>query len=150
MFFNGVIYPLVTSPAPVGTARADGGTIATLGEGAATYCFDGYVADWAVWTRGLTQLEIALVHVLGPLAVPNGLAIYWPFPSAAASAVDYSGNGRDGTISNALVGPDHDAIARVVPLTSGGPIIPATARFDVKGVSYDPATARLTFNVQEF
>jgi hypothetical protein len=133
-----------------GTVRADNVAIYIGAASDGTLTFDGLIADVACWNRILTAQELALVHYRGPLAVPSGLQLYLPFPSSGASGTDYSGNGRNATLSNVTVGDDFPGVSYVITPAAGGKLVHPASRFEIKGTSYDPQLARYTLRFEEY
>lgn len=149
LYVDGALSPNVTSPVPVGAPRADGGVLYVGSEPGGLLTLDGLLADFAVWNRVLSAREHALVHYLGPLAVPTNLMLYWPMD---VDATDYSGNlpALNGTLVNTVASLDNPVrrstqLSYILP----APLVPATVPFSVRSVKYDPATARLTYRIEE-
>lgn len=67
--------------------------------------YDGTIAQVAMWSRILDADEAQLALMRSPLAVPNGLEVYWPMDGIIGGTVrDYSGKGRNGSVSGAVLG----------------------------------------------
>jgi hypothetical protein len=92
---------LTETQTPNGTDGTDNTTYRVGTENAANKSFNGRLGEHAFWTSILTAAEASAVLTLGPMAVP-GMYLYWPMD--LATGTDFSGNGRDGTITGAIAG----------------------------------------------
>ena len=107
IYLNGSSVSLTESFAPSGTPAADGGFLRVGNNLGFTEGFDGLLADLARWPRLLSARDVLECHLRGPRALPYPTDLWWRFPDSVASAYDFSGTGRDGTITGAVVGADH-------------------------------------------
>jgi hypothetical protein len=104
-YINGAVSALSTDTNGSGTELSDNATVRIGNNSVLTRTFDGLIGEAAIWTRVLTAAEAAAVYMLGVLAVPDGLFLYWPMDNTGtAHATDLSGNGRGGTVTGAAVG----------------------------------------------
>ena len=98
-----------------GGIESDAAEIAYLGNrGAADWTFNGLIEHVSVWDNALTvtQLDALRLRPYAPLhrfATAAGTLInlkgYWPLTeSAAATCLDHSGNGSNGTVTGTTVG----------------------------------------------
>jgi hypothetical protein len=95
---------LTETSTPSGSEVSDGDTFET-GSLGGLFAYDGLIGEVAVWAnRILTAEEVAAIFHLGVQAVA-GAHLYWPMDdTGTAHATDFSGNGRNGTITEAVVG----------------------------------------------
>jgi hypothetical protein len=109
LYINGAAVSRTTIATPNGTIATEPRVIYGGNDPAVIAAFAGRLGEWAVWNRILSAPEIAAVYLLGVLAVPNGLTIYWPMSGSVANAVDFSGNARHGTLTGTALAADPPA-----------------------------------------
>jgi hypothetical protein len=98
--------------APTGTIRANNETLRIGCNQAGAQAWNGKIGEVAIWSSfALTDATAASIFTLGALAPyvdTTGFGapyLYWPMDSTgAAHALDFSGQGRNGTISGAIEG----------------------------------------------
>lgn len=126
LYINTASQSLTTVASPDGIAGADEQDLYLGNRSGSDRTWDGFLGEFAWWNVILTANEIAIIHHLGPLAVPNGLQIYWPLWEAAAR--DFSGNARHGTVTGAVLAEDPPIPAlRPSVLSVIGPPVAASA-----------------------
>lgn len=105
-YHNGGSVSVTESATPGGTKDATTSNPFDIGNSDSTdRTFDGLIGEAAVWLRRLTAAEHAAIYALGVQAVPDSLYFYWPMDNTgSAQATDFSGNGRNGTITGAIAG----------------------------------------------
>lgn len=105
LYVNGVSQTVTEITTPSGTAPTEPRTLYVGDRPISARAFDGKIGEVAVWNRILTAAEIAAVHWLGWLAGPAIPFLYWPLDHSdvATTARDFSGNGRDGTTTGAVL-----------------------------------------------
>ena len=119
IYINGASVTVTEVSTPVGTVNTNTGVIYAGNQVGLTQTTDGKIGEWAVWTRLLSAIEIKAVYLFGVLAVPNGLALYWPMSGSVANAKDLSGNARHGTVTGAILGADPPSGQRAPALLVG-------------------------------
>jgi len=110
-FLNGI--SKITETVAIDPRTVGGLAIGSTGAGSPGEWFDGRVAYIKIWTAALTAAEIQAEMLSAFPKRTADLYGYWPlYESGASSVKDYSGNGRDftvsyyGTLPTTLPGPN--------------------------------------------
>lgn len=100
IYVDGVEVSVTVKQAPSGSSEEDTGTFYVGNIDTPDRHWDGMLAEFAVWDRGLTEAEIRQVFGgISPTSVQGAdLLLYWPIVGDSPE-VDESGNGNDGTVS---------------------------------------------------
>lgn len=86
-----------------GGQLADGVALYVGNSSNASKTFQGWIVEFAIWTRILSAAEVAEAVFKSPLAALRGLAAWWTYTmDTGATIYDRSGNGRHATVTGAL------------------------------------------------
>lgn len=86
---------------PVGTITADNRIFSAGNIDDTSRTFAGAIGEVFMYNRILSAEEARAIAFLGVHAVPSGLMLYWPMDTGTSSCIDFSGNGRTGTVTGA-------------------------------------------------
>jgi hypothetical protein len=106
LYVNGVSRPVTVITAPVGAATGDGNAVIVGNRFSSAQGFAGEIGEFAMWFRQLTADEHMMVHRYGPLAALSIPEIYQKMSGSVASAFDFSGHGRHGTLTGTTLSSD--------------------------------------------
>jgi hypothetical protein len=101
MYVDGASQTVTESVTPTGTIGSESATLAIGNRNNDTArCFDGRIAEFALWNRVLSASEVAvLADGFSPQFVPNGLSFYTPLIGRQSPEVNKYG--ASGTVTGA-------------------------------------------------
>lgn len=103
LYMNGVAQSVTFTTSPPATLQSTTGGLLTGSDAFNTTFSNTNVAHLKVWTATLTAAEVASeVWTVVPQKIPN-LYVWAPYLESGVAALDYSGQGNNGTITEATI-----------------------------------------------